>query len=106
MKTKHTPREWMAEQEPFYNYKGKDVRISIRTNGSTLRPSIAFGMSAEEAKANAKLIAAAPELLEALNILYVQLTNKLRTEPTLFDNHENLKRGYKAAKNAIKKATE
>lgn len=58
-------------------------------------------MSKKESEANAKLIAAAPELLEALNDLV--LASDLSSNSPVVGNWNEL---IKNAKNAIKKATE
>lgn len=71
---KHTPGEWHLSHSPVTArklsnrlgfgryYKSVKNRLSI---GGTII-STAYGNIAEEAEANAKLIAAAPELLEVL----------------------------------------
>lgn len=70
MSAAHTPGPWLLESEPT-EFKGVNVRWGI---DSQHRISIASGQSQEhingiceaECLANARLIAAAPELLEAL----------------------------------------
>ena len=59
------------------------------------------GWNPEQAKANAKLIAAAPDLLEALNNLV--LASDLSSNSPVVGNWNEL---INNAKNAIKKATE
>lgn len=58
MNTKHTPGPWKAE-----GWKGIVVNDS---NGHTLALAPGCSYSIEEMAANARLIAAAPDLLEAL----------------------------------------
>lgn len=55
MKSKHTPGQWMASSTEIVAMPSQ-VKISNRISGSTY----------EEAKANAQLIATAPEMLETL----------------------------------------
>ena len=55
--SKHTPGEWIAD--------GKDVRSTVRTPGSRLVAEAHFREDPEETEANARLIAAAPDLLAA-----------------------------------------
>ena len=72
--TKHTPGEWFIEKElptehPGIesNVFGKFVSVVIWGNAEdTNDDSGVRGRTPEEAMANARLIAAAPELLEAL----------------------------------------
>ena len=87
---KHTPAPWMAHKWELENYKGVEVR-DIQGN-----PICALANN--NAEANAKLIAAAPELLEALNRVNNTLTvhGKVDSETPL---HEFILA-------AIKKATE
>jgi len=69
MKTKHTPGPWHKGtgngEGSVYSETG---RARLETGGTTLYPicAINHGWNEEEDTANAQLIAAAPELLEAL----------------------------------------
>jgi hypothetical protein len=64
--TKHTPGPWLLKKEENddrgYWYRpieaGDSLRVMVYTDGCTV--------DADEAEANAKLISAAPEMLEAL----------------------------------------
>lgn len=72
MSAQHTPGPWLLEMEPT-EVAGVEVRFNVRAEH---RVGIAGGQSQEhllddgihksECEANARLIAAAPELLEAL----------------------------------------
>lgn len=57
-------------------YESLFVEMSSR---SYVCPALAFGDTQEQARANARLIAAAPELLEALN-LFTEFANLRREE--------------------------
>jgi hypothetical protein len=83
---KHTPAPWMAHKWELENYKGVEVR-DIQGN-----PICALANN--NAEANAKLIAAAPELLEALQNVRQNMTAHIPEK--VFDLVDN----------AIKKATE
>lgn len=89
METKHTPGPWehwiggatwgiTGPSGAASSCAEKAVRDSLILNDCTViyiasknnvAPALAFGDTKEEAEANAKLIAAAPDLLEALQIL-------------------------------------
>lgn len=66
--TRHTDGPWIQHGRFIYamhEWKGKQVnRFSVN-----VEPYISQGGSEEEALANARLIAAAPQLLEALQLL-------------------------------------
>lgn len=90
MKTQHTQGEWEIDGNSIFP-KGLSSNIAIiqeRTNE-------------DETIANAKLIAAAPELLEALN----NLLNHLSGKPKICGHDYECICPYDLAKNAIKKAT-
>ena len=82
MKTKHTPGPWIAHPKEVYSaYSTPEYHLAInKVNGHDIVPHVAgwrkltkysqtdsgsYGFSHEEAEANARLIAASPELLEA-----------------------------------------
>lgn len=90
MKTKHTPGPWFYKDEhrpivPTYQIRSNDKEVAC----------VSFSVNGE---ANAKLIAAAPDLLEALN----SLLSVCKATYPLFDEWIE----YKQAVTAIKKATE
>jgi len=64
--SKHTPGPWI---ERGYNVRVRNGRYIAYTGPSHTPPSEYPKQCAEEDKANARLIAAAPELLEALQRL-------------------------------------
>jgi hypothetical protein len=66
MNAKHTPGPWIADG---YNVRVRNGRYIAYTGPSHTPPSEYPKQCAEEDKANARLIAAAPELLEALENL-------------------------------------
>lgn len=64
MTSKHTPGPWFTKREGF-----STVYVEARLRGSTIQEVAACGPTeagSEQQEANARLIAAAPELLEAL----------------------------------------
>ncbi len=77
MKTKHTPGPWKLNHSNFTIEKeGRFASwIEIKKNGKTLAEAKGFhhGIQNVKCKANAKLIAAAPELLEACVIALIHL---------------------------------
>lgn len=76
MKTKHTPGPWgLGLIDPQYNDIGAyQVAIVQSDETDKIIPGFAFGETKEICIANAKLIAAAPELLEALRLAKDDLT--------------------------------
>ena len=69
MRTKHTKGNWDFDNRPLTKVHGLDCsEVSISSTGDKLGEWIAYvrGNSLAEREANARLIAAAPELLEAL----------------------------------------
>ena len=93
MKTKHTPRPWNTKiskfSHPIYDSNAKLIATCWKGG----EPHMA---KASEAEANAKLIAAAPELLEALEKLM----------DVYKDKGQLLAFGVSIAKRAIQLATE
>lgn len=91
MTTKHTPGPWEV-------LPGESRKPYLRVRGTCLGrlykiANVLLGFSTEESKANARLIAAAPELLEALE--------SIRDLPA----HPMRKRAVEIATAAIAKAT-
>jgi len=74
--TKHTAGEWMlGKQDRPIGYFPIYARIGVTKLACICKTDaheIGFGISEAEHKANARLIAAAPELLEALKWLNVE----------------------------------
>lgn len=106
MKEKHTPGPWNIDEnfaafdgEEFMSieYQGCPICTVRGTNDMACIEDDEQEKIAEECMANAKLIAAAPELLDAL----VHLTNAVPNDGTW-----NYPAAMEAALKAIKKATE
>jgi len=80
MKTQHTPGPWGLE------YDGSLLMPYKRGNHIVTAGAIApDGASQEEKRANMKLIAAAPELLEALNDALKRISEAIRNEDIPID---------------------
>lgn len=71
MNTKHTPAPWNKDLEAIKDVMGR-FRIQVYRKGLECIAVIS-GKNKKELEANAKLIAAAPELLEALQDLLKQI---------------------------------
>jgi hypothetical protein len=100
MKTKHTPGEWI-----FNKYTPCDFGVhSIEGRGNDI--ALVRGTD-EEAEANAKLIAAAPVMLEALQKA-IEVIERLSDEySTIANHHASYTVGEaRIIEGAIRKATE
>lgn len=111
METKFTKSKWVAVIDSAYkkgviNPKIMDAKSGeqiclVDFNGDGLCETA--DVKVEEAHCNAKLIAAAPELLEAL----IEATEQLNVFSDLeVSNKERVKQAVISAQSAIKKATE
>lgn len=92
MQTKFTPGPWHTKREGF-----STVYVEARIGGGMIQEVAACGPTAEgseQQEANARLISAAPELLESLDFC-ARVLNELRMEGPALD----------AARAAIYKAT-
>lgn len=77
MAAKHTPGPWIVRESPKPNIEGPELRLSIKhtspgRDGAEFCEIVAGHVTAEAdaiARANARLIAAAPDLLAALESL-------------------------------------
>jgi hypothetical protein len=93
METKHTKGEWFVSNEDQIVSMPSQCKIANRISG----------WNYEEAKANAKLIASAPELLEALITMYdLAIHESGSMKERLSGNDVAIEKCRKA----IKKATE
>ena len=101
----HTPGPWEAQIE-------KDTRLKIVGPEGWLGVAQAFGDDFKEAQANARLIAAAPELLEACQIAVVLLRRYIEDHilgdalPPEEHPEFPISQKYLKVVNAIAKATE
>ena len=94
---KHTPAPWFIEENadhyPFVMADDNNtVAMLFEKDGSLL-----YGRTHKETTANAKLIASAPELLEALSS-FMELTSKM--------DYNYCREAIAKAEQVIKKATE
>jgi len=88
METKHTQGEWLTKEGQIYSQE----------TGVTLAMIPYFDEENEEQEANARLIAAAPELLKALQTISSVLTD--------WNNDGKYKNLIEHANTAIQKATQ
>ena len=102
----HTPGPWIAEFGEAYRVRaqGDGGQVAIMTN---LKGQ--FGMlgrrSGDEVAANARLIAAAPELLEALRGMMDAYADLCDDVTPSYQTYERRKARVDAARAAIAKAT-
>lgn len=99
METKHTPGPWFTKREGF-----STVYVEARIGGGFLQEIAACGPTAagiQQQDANAKLIAAAPDLLEALKIMHQHVLELCFTHGTPLPEAS-----IEKSSDAIKKATE
>ena len=92
METKHTKGEWVVDKRASTRVHYNDITIASCGGGQN-------DIELEEQQSNAKLISAAPDLLEAL----VNICKKV--EFCSLDNKSTFKDEYKKAINAINKAS-
>lgn len=116
MKTKHTKGEWTPIILDLADYK--QCCVGSESSGKVIAHILIFGDTIlEEDKANTKLIAAAPEMLKALQCISSFVYDKSVKGCTYGDTNydsESAVYGYnmcldnlqEIANNAIKKATE
>lgn len=79
-KTKHTPGPWVAQTHHKVNTKNGKCNV-IHQDGPMF--CIIDGIPFREAQANARLIAAAPEMLEALNHVIEYINRCLQDKEAL-----------------------
>lgn len=106
METKHTKGNWGIKQTTVSGYLIQTAIVTDLKFDDPLRSPVIcdmFGMATENGAANAKLIAAAPEMLEALLSFTDNIDNWLKTG--IAADPKSSKAIYDAAKAAIKKAT-
>ena len=99
---KHTPGAWEQEEDSFY-ISGKDkypliakVEVATSNDGS--------GPEYDEAEANARLIAAAPDLLEALEAYILAMDLAAGAKGSGADTRPGRKKARELAVEAIKNA--
>lgn len=100
MKSKYTPGEWKTSGRQIFTFdesKGEEF-----IDREIIANIYEINKNKEEVEANAKLIAAAPEMLEAL-ILLTEMNNKYKTVNEFKDDELA---AHRKAILLIKKATE
>jgi len=101
--SKYTPAHWISYLESEKDLLGR-FRAHVYRNGLE-RIAVISGKNKKEVEANAKLIAAAPELLEALQE-YVNNEERGIRYANRYGIPHQVSSKYRLAKAAIKKATE
>ena len=101
METKFTKGEWkttiLSTTDQLQIQSEKIHCVFIDERISSVKPALAFGKTIEEAEANAKLIAAAPDMLDVLKSLFKEVYDgNLQASSSLVTQMNK----------AIKKATE
>jgi hypothetical protein len=109
MKTKHTQSEWILNtQIDMELYKVVDLLVFTYENNDKSKPFAIcriHGESTEEGQANAKLVAAAPQLLQAcLMLIHQAEISNYHSSNGLHALLDNL--AIREMRLAIKKATE
>jgi hypothetical protein len=96
MNTKHTPGPWRVDPDHFRDVQTTDgaIEICLAEGGEPYGKNLFSVPPIEEAHANARLIAAAPDLLEALKAILEDMDSEHGTD---YD--------YAKARAAIAKAT-
>lgn len=99
---KHTPGPWTA----FYKNKYDEWHVSLPITGSSMKLALCSdGIQSENREADAHLIAAAPDLLEALKKIVVLDTHLVWTGGSVPEpSHEEMGEIAKIAVTAIAKA--
>jgi hypothetical protein len=104
MTTQVTPGKWHVGQgNGVGSVFADEGRMRAEVGGTTLYPICSVVDFDGEGEANARLIAAAPELLEALRRLCAQAS---MTDDYAESEHSSLRRAHKLACEAIQKAVE
>jgi prepilin-type processing-associated H-X9-DG protein len=70
MSAQHTPGPWTVDKMPACDVPFRDVNI-LRADGHAAAVAIDADINEDELVANARLIAAAPDMLAALEALFV-----------------------------------
>lgn len=97
--TKHTPGPWVAcGYGDYSDYEGK-CRV-VLGEGGDIRTAVVLGFDTPENEADARLIAAAPDLLEALQTIVKSLSDQ--DDEGMIEHAEPMIR----ARAAIQKATQ
>lgn len=85
MTAKHTPGPWEADHSDIWSRSGKKFIAATMEDGEAFK-----GVSLAEAEANARLIAAAPELLAALKACRAALDAVIENnDGDVFGTHHN-----------------
>ena len=97
----HTKGKWKADDIDVYSEDNKHIAQAYDANDTHIAD-----MDIEKARANAKLIAAAPDLLEALKFSLTIIDRLSDDYSTIANKHANFTQGeFKKIDKAIKKAT-
>lgn len=101
MEFKGTKGEWTVDNEIYYNeYNAKTLSIDFQPDVAEQCAEVYMGISdsEEELRANAQLIASAPDLLKALQVVVIAIESMDFQDGTLFkaSHHKAIKAINKA----------
>jgi hypothetical protein len=97
----HTKGPWAASEHGAYgDYDGNSIVIL----GDDLRIAVVLGYDTKETRANARLIAAAPELLEALEAMIEWDAREEDHAIGFYDRMDLCKLAFEKARGAVAKA--
>lgn len=100
----HTPGPWLTDRNNTHAAQIATIYHCINNDWVEVWTPEAFGVGEETREANARLISAAPDLLEAL-IEFSEAMRQANDTPHLIDNTHALQLAVNSARSAITKVT-
>ena len=96
---KRAPKAIMLDRGAYYK-----CRVHSDSKEDPVMPGAGYGLTYEKAMDNAQLIAAAPDMLEALEQAQAAMGNIVRDYPSDNDDYDELQEAYETVKQAIANA--